>query len=296
MAKYSEDTLLFFTKPPSDTEATKLANAERMVKEAICDDPALSKMEIQVFGQGSYANDTNVRRDSDIDINVRLMDIFFFQLPDGGNRSDFGLNSPATYTFSEYKTAVENALVNKFGRPDVKRDDKCITVEGNSYRVETDVVPTFNYRRFSENGSYVEGAKFITDRGIDIVNFPLQHISNGKSKNYYTQKKFKRLTRIYRRIRYNMIDDEVSVSDNITSFLLECLVYNVPNNILNNTYTWTDRLKGSIVYLYENTTELEKCKGWGEVSELFYLFHSGRKWSYSDVNNYLVQMWNYLEY
>jgi hypothetical protein len=296
VAKYSEDTLVFFTRPPSDTEATKLDNAERMVKEAICDDEILSKMEIQVFGQGSYANDTNVRRDSDIDINVRLMDIFYFDLPDGKERSDFGLGSPATYTFSEYKTAVENALVNQFGRTDVTRENKCITVRGNSYRVETDVVPTFNYRRFSADGSYVEGAKFITDRGVPVVNYPLQHIANGKSKNSSTQKRFKRLTRIYRRVRYNMIDDGVNVSANITSFLLECLVWNVPNNILNQTYTWTDRLKGSIVYLYENTKEIETCKEWGEVSELLYLFRPIRKWTHSDVNNYLVQMWNYLEY
>jgi hypothetical protein len=296
MAKYSEETLIVFTKPPSDTEATKLANAERMVKEAICDDETLNKMEIQVFGQGSYANDTNVRRDSDIDINARLMDIFYFDLPYGKDRSEFGLNNPVSYTFSEYKNAVENALVNKFGRPDVKRRDKCIVVEGNSYRVKTDVVPTFNYRRFSADGSYVEGTKFKTDSGNHIVNFPLQHIDNGKSKNSLTQKRFKRLTRIYRRVRYNMIDDGVNVSDNITSFLLECLVWNVPNNILNQTYTWTDRLKGSIGYLYENTAELEKCKGWGEVSELLYLFHPGRKWSHTDVNTYLIQMWNYLEY
>jgi hypothetical protein len=296
MAKYSEDSLVFFTRPPSDSEATKLANAERMVKEAICDDDVLSKMEIQVFGQGSYANDTNVRRDSDIDINVRLMDIFFFDLPSGKERTDYGLNNPVSYTFSEYKNAVENALVNKFGRANVTRKDKCITVEANSYRVETDVVPTFDYRSYSSSGSYVEGAEFRSDSGNYIINFPLQHISNGKEKNSSTQKRFKRLTRIYRRIRYNMLDDGVYVSDNITSFLLECLVWNVPNNILNQTYTWTDRLKGSITHLYERTREIEKCKEWGEVSELLYLFHSGRKWTNRDVNNYLAQMWDYLEY
>lgn len=295
MAKYSEDTLVNFTKPPSDTEETKLANAERMVREAINEDAVLSRMNTHIFGQGSYANDTNVRINSDIDINVRLMDIFSYELPADKHYSDFGI-APKDYAFAEYKNAVENALAKKFGRECIVRDDKCITVEGNSYRVETDVVPTFDYRRYSSNGNYDEGAEFKTDGGIYIVNFPLQHISNGKTKNYSTQKRFKRLTRIYRRIRYNMIADRVSVSNNITSFLLECLVWNVPNHIFNQSYTWTDRLRNSIVYLYENTTELEKCKGWGEVSELFYLFHSGRKWTHTEVNTYLVQMWNYLEY
>jgi hypothetical protein len=295
MARYSEDTLIHYTKPPSETEGTKLANAERMVKEAINDDEILKKMTTQVFGQGSYANDTNVRINSDIDINVRLMDIFYFDLPEGKDRSAYGLNNPQEYTFAEYKNSVENALVKKFGRADVTRNDKCITVEGNSYRVETDVVPTFDYRRYSVSGSYVEGAKFKTDGGNYVVNFPIQHIENAKTKNYSTQKRFKRLTRIYRRIRYNMMDDGVLISNKITSFLLECLVWNVPNPILNQNYTWTNRLKNSIVYLYENTSEFEKCKEWGEVSELLYLFY-GRKWTDSDVNDYLVQMWNYLDY
>ena len=36
MAKYSEDTLSSWTKPPSETEKTKLENSERMVREGDC--------------------------------------------------------------------------------------------------------------------------------------------------------------------------------------------------------------------------------------------------------------------
>ena len=93
-----------------------------------------------------------------------------------------------------------------------------------------------------------------------------------------------------------MIDDGENVSDSITSFLLECLVWNVPNRILNNNETWTERLKESIIYIYNNTKEESTCKEWGEVSELFYLFHSGRKWSYEDVKSYMQLLWNHLEF
>lgn len=296
MAKFSEDNLISFTRPPSDHEEGKLANSERMVKEAVSEDPILSSMKTHVFGQGSYANDTNVRLNSDIDINVRAMDFFLVNLPAGKTDSDYGLHDANGHTFSEYKTLVENALVRKFGRNDVQRNDKCITVKESSNRVETDVVPTFDYRDYFESGSFVEGAKFISDSGKSIVNYPLQHIENGKSKNRSTQKRFKRLTRIYRRIRYSMLNDGIDISDNITSFLLECLVWNVPDSIFNNNQTWTDRLKESIVYLHEKTNEYEDCEKWGEVSEVLYLFRPFRKWTHSDVNTYLVQMWNYLEY
>ena len=93
-----------------------------------------------------------------------------------------------------------------------------------------------------------------------------------------------------------MIEDGKTVSDNITSFLLECLVWNTPDSVFNNANTWTDMLKASIVHLYDKTKEDSTCKEWGEVSELLYLFYGSRKWSREDVNNYLVQAWNYLEY
>jgi hypothetical protein len=162
--------------------------------------------------------------------------------------------------------------------------------------VETDVVPTFKYRLYFDSGNFVEGVKFKADSGIYVINYPLQHIKNGKQKNSETQRRFKRLTRIFRRIRYKMIDEKILVGDKITSFLMECLVWNVPNDILNENETWNDRLKQAIISLYGCTTEDEKCKAWGEVSEVLYLFHPGRKWTRADVNSYLVAMWSYLEY
>ncbi|RQO40167.1 nucleotidyltransferase [Chryseobacterium sp. KBW03] len=299
MAKYSEDTLTSWTKPPSETEQTKLENSERMVREAINDDPKLKTKSTETFGQGSYANDTNVKLNSDIDINVRYTGGFYFELPENTTETDIGLDKlgSAAYTFKEFKDDVENALVRKFGRSEVVRNDKCITIKENTYRIQTDVVPTWNYRRYNKNGTFVLGAKFFPDNSAwGIVNFPKQHIQNAINKNSNTSRRFKLLTRLHRKVRYKMIDDGIKVSDNITSFLLECLVWNTPNRIMNEYDSWTERLKQSIIYIYQQTTEDSTCKEWGEVSELLYLFYSGRKWSRSDVNEYMVQLWNYLEF
>jgi len=296
MPRFSEETLSNWTKPPSDSEETKLSNAERMVREAINEDSVLSSKSIEVFGQGSYANDTNVRLNSDIDINVRYTGGFYFDLPKGMSREDFGLNSPIKYSLDEFKKDVFAALVRKFGAGAVQRKNKCLTILGNSYRVGTDVVPTWNYRRYNKSGSYNLGAKLRADSGESVVNYPKQHIENGKQKNSETNRRFKRLTRIYRKLRYKMIDDGIPVSDSITSFLLECLVWNVPNSILTYHDTWQKRLKSSIVHLYEHTKDEDKCDEWVEVSELLYLFRGNRKWTKSDVNKFLVDAWNYLGY
>lgn len=96
MARYSEETLNTWRKPPSDTEETKLSNIERMVKHCINDDAVLNSMNIKIFGQGSYVNDTNVRLNSDVDLNVQYVDGFYFDLPPGTTRGDFGLNNPSS--------------------------------------------------------------------------------------------------------------------------------------------------------------------------------------------------------
>ena len=293
--KYSEETLDNWRKPPSDTEEEKLTNVKKMVRNCINEDATLKRMNIKIFGQGSYVNNTNVRLNSDIDLNVQYADGFYYDLPPEKTRSDFGLNNPISYSAPDFKNHVQNALVNKLGS-DVKRKNKCIAIEGNTYRVGADVVPTWQYRRYSLDGSFVEGVRFFADSKESVTNFPIQHIDNGKLKNSQTQRRFKRLTRIFKRIKTKMIEDGESVNQNITSFLLECLVWNVPDWIFNDYETWSDRLKKSITFLYNSTKDEKDCKDWGEVSDLLYLFHSGRKWSREDANTYLLNLWRYLEY
>jgi hypothetical protein len=296
MPKFTEDQLNNFRYPPSDTEEEKLSNSERQVKEAVNNWPALKTRSITIFGQGSYANDTNVRVNSDIDINVMLTNTVFYELPSGKNYEDYGY-SPSDYRYTTYRNDVFNALVYHFGSEYVRNNNKCITVLPNTTRVEIDVVPTLRFDRYDgESRTPVEGVRFIANDGTLVTNFPIQHIENGRFKNSQTQKRFKRLTRIFRRIRYKMLDDRYEVNQNITSFLLECLLWNVPNYVYNNNHTWTERLKEAIVYIYDATSEgNETCKDWGEVSELLYLFR-GRKWSIKDVNQFMLQMWRYLEF
>lgn len=298
MARFTEEQLKSFTKPVSDIEEQKLEKAKNAIKRAIDNDPKLSKKSnlIDFFGQGSYANDTNVKNNSDIDINVMYYGCYYHSdIPKNTKEEDFNLGTtPCFYSYKEFKNDVEQALINYFGRKKVNRKNKCISVD--TYDIDVDVVPTWKYKRFDSKYNIIEGVTLFTDNtNQQIINYPKQHIENGKNKNFHTHKRFKWLTRIYKRIRYEMIDDRIPINNNITSFLLECLVWNVPNDIFNDYSTWTERIQESRKYLY-NEIENNGCKYWGEVSELLYLFYNGRKWSKQDVLNYLEQMWDYLEY
>jgi hypothetical protein len=296
VARFNEETLNSWRKPPSDTEDSKLSNSLRLVKDAISKHDWLSTLNLDIFGQGSYANDTNVRLNSDIDVCVMNRDCFFYDIPKNAYAGDYGLGTPCGYLFREYKNQIEKALKDCFGRESVVRGNKCITVKGNTYRIETDVVAAWEYRNYGEQGGYVAGTKLISDASDAVLNYPKQHIFNAIQKNHLTHKRFKRLTRILKKIRYRMIADGFSVDDGITSFLLESLLWNVPDNVFIINNTWSDRLKEAIVFLYNKTTDPATCKEWGEVSELLYLFHNQRKWTIQSVNKFMQDLWTYLEF
>ena len=74
--KYSETTLQTWTVPLSSTEEERVENTIKMIKDAIRSHNELSLMTYEIFAQGSYANNTNVRQNSDIDICVMLTSTF----------------------------------------------------------------------------------------------------------------------------------------------------------------------------------------------------------------------------
>lgn len=301
MARFTEEQLGQMCRPATESEETKLQNAETMVKTALSASSIIQSGNYEIFGQGSYANNTNIRLNSDIDINVCYTAAFYYDVPAGRTGTDYGLNGSVNYSFQAYKNDIERMLVAFYGRSEVIRKNKCITIKGNTNRIQVDVVPTWKHRRYdySNNRNYVEGVVLWADNGQKITNYPKQHKANGVVKNDQSLRRFKRLTRIFKNIRIKMDNDNYHPNENITSFLLECLAYNVPTSTyIKNVHTcsWNDILKDAIFYLWDNTKEdTNGCNEWGEVSELLYLMR-GHKWSREDVHDYLYWMWNYLDF
>ena len=299
MAKFTNEQLAAMARPASETEEQKLENAENAVKNALSK-YTLASDNYEVFGQGSYANNTNIRNNSDIDINVCYTGAFYFQLPSGRTREEYGLTNPSTYSYSQFKNDVKTILVAHFGRENVVRKNKCLHIKENTYRVEIDVVPTWRFRLYgNDRNSYKEGVKLFADRdGEEIINFPKEHLANGVSKNNNTSRRFKKLVRIVKNLHIRMEDERYYKNATITSFLLECLTYNYPNNNFHITQEcdWNVILREFIYYFwYRTKEESQEWKQWLEVSECLYLMND-HKWSRQDVNTFMYNLWNYLEY
>lgn len=121
------------------------------VKKALEDSKAIYKdKNFEIFLQGSYANDTNIYAESDVDIVIRLDSIF---------RGDVGSlsveeknayhNLPnATYNFKDFKKAVMIRLQNAFGKENVTEGNKAIKIKPSESRRSVDVVIAHQHHNY----------------------------------------------------------------------------------------------------------------------------------------------------
>lgn len=281
-----------WAKPPSKTEQERCDNALSAVRQAVAASTKLRPRQISVFCHGSYRNNTNVRQDSDVDVGILCTDVCFCNLPEGTTDEMFGLKS-SNYGFDQYKNEVEDALVNHFGRTAVKRGNKAFDVHETSYHVEADIAPFFEHRRYQSNGVPLKGAELRTDKGNSrIINWPEQHYENGVGKNTATGMRFKSIVRVLKALSNEMLEANIKTAD-IPGFLVECSVWNVPNANLQNT-NYTENVRDTLIFLYNNTKNDELCKEWGEVSELKYLFRPSQRWTREQMNAFTLSAWNYV--
>ena len=296
VSKYTEKTLMSWSKPASETEEKRISNAIKMIKEAIKNYDKLKDKDIEIFVQGSYVNNTNVRAKSDVDICIMLKDTFYSEYPDGYKRDYYGFSS-GTNSFNDFRKNIINALNNKYGKENIKPGNKSIKMESTSYRVEADAVPAFQYRNYkiiksTNKNNFIEGIKFYSNNtNEEVINYPKEHIEKGKTKNSNTQRKYKRTTRIFKRIRYQMIQEGIPVKKCISSFLIESLLFNVDDFQFTYDEPWNNKIKDIIKYLQDDNKS-----NYTEVSEKLDLFDSTRKWDIDSVDKFLKQMYSFLEY
>lgn len=278
--------------PPGKTEEERCSNAEKAIKNAIYESDKLNHRDIRIITQGSYRNNTNVKADSDVDVGILCFDTFFHDFPEGYNQESFGIK-PATYHYEQFKNEVGEALISYFGSGAVARGNKAFDVHETSYHVEADVAAFFEHRRYSEDGKYLSGVELCPDNGGRIINWPEQHYLNGVEKNKSTSRAFKSVVRIIKSLCNEMSENNIQQAKVIPGFLIECLVWNVPDSEFTHS-VWTGDVRACLAHLFNNTKDEDKCKEWGEVSELKYLFRGSQKWTRPQAFSFIDKAWDYI--
>lgn len=166
---FTEDQFARWAAAPSQSERDRMDNAERAVRNAIAASTHLNTRSIRVFAQGSYRNRVNVRQDSDVDIAILCTDTFFWNGPPDATLQSLGY-SDATYSYSDFRKEVGEALFAYFNDGVVTPGDKAFDIKANSYRVDADVAPFFEHRRFDAAGNFISGVEMTPRSGGRIIN------------------------------------------------------------------------------------------------------------------------------
>lgn len=293
-----------WSQPPGQTERTKCDNAVRAVRNAIDASAALAGRMVRVSPQGSYNNRTNVVAESDVDVCVCSSYTIYYdpEVPP----AEVGLG-PATYLFDQFRDDVRAALVARFGAAGVASGRKAFDVHENTNRIAADVVPMFEFRSYVSGVPLLFGTALIAD-GKRIVNFPQQHYDNGVAKNKATGRRFKAITRVLKRLRYEMLNDYgyAAAAAGVQSFEIESMVWNVPDPLLGGAASplfaslvpdtgIRELLKHVLRHLYAGTASDQTCAGWKEVNGIKALFGTGQPWTREAAQTFIVAVWAYAE-
>lgn len=256
MKDFLESDLKKWDNPLSTSEDRSCLNALSVITGHIKNSNLFRDKDIEVFIQGSYANDTNVRQNSDIDICVMLKDTFRGNYPQGKTKKDYGYVD-STYTFEKYRSDVTEILVNNLGMDQINVGSKAIRVKNNTYRNFADVIPCFEYRIHNNYEHIDSGVTFDSTENITYYNYPKQHTIAGKNKNNETNFWYKKIVRNIKSIMYTYQDSSKHL--NIKSFVLEGILFNIPNVYYKPEYlhNWEiSEHQGPHTYVFERIVKL----------------------------------------
>lgn len=176
----------------------------------------------------------------------------------------------ATYTADQLRHDVHEALVNYFGQNRVEPKKKCIRVHKQDGYLDADVVPAFPHRHYRgyntlSRHNYIEGTRIFPPQGSSIINYPKEHKKNGETKNRLTTDNFKPAVRQFKNLKKRAVRAGRIDAKEAPGYLIECMVYNVPDIIFVNDHH--DRLLTATSWLM--TANLDAFMSVDEVHELF---------------------------
>ena len=273
----TEEMLQNWAQAPSPD---KSKHTHQMIREEI-DRHLFNKTKAETFLQGSYRNSTNISSDSDVDI-VALNGSMFYsnknEMSAAFQQKHNAKYGSSSYDFQQYKNELFDVLVNKFGNENVSKGNKTIRIKGCTTRLNADVLPCFEYQDYYDENDmdkYNLGIGFPV-YGRIICNFPKQHIEHSTDKNsvHYSGGYFNNMVRVSKSIRNHLIDNHFAIKDDVPSYYLECLIWNIPAEFFKNKNSWMERTKAIFEHLIKDLYEDKPEGRYLQANNIFFLFHN----------------------
>ena len=194
------------------------------IREALEAYEGLSQFKYEVFLQGSYKNDTNLGGDSDVDVVVRLASKLKLRVValSGERLQEDGSHRFALERWQSFRDHAMKAMRARFGKA-VKSGRKTIKVPKGKIPADADLVVTLGHK--------VGIGFYLPDQRRWVVSYPEQHHQRGLKKEKAANERFKRTIRMFKAARNQLVSRRVLTKEDAPSYFIECLLYNVPNDL-----------------------------------------------------------------
>lgn len=231
-------------------------------------------MRYRIYLQGSYANSTNIRGNSDVDVVVEATSVNYSNLT-AAEKEELGIGKGA-YGWREFREEVVEALREYYGAEAVDMaGSKSLKLAAGSGRLAADVVPCVKYKRYKDLKVVVEGITFWSvDTNEQIINYPKKHLEYGAAKNGEDQTNgwFKPTVRVFKNARERVIEGDDELRKKYPSYFIECLLYNASNGCFGGNFQDT---------FIAVVNELDERLGDGDER---WVCQNGHQWLFGDTS------------
>jgi hypothetical protein len=101
------------------------------------------------------------------------------------------------------------------------------------------------------------------------------------------------MVRALKKLQTRLVDAG-SLDSELPSYLVECLVYNVPDTNFNHRDDYLADMQGVLASIHNATLAAGNANDWLHVHELVYLFRGDDTWSQTDVRALADAAWDEL--
>jgi len=314
MAEYRSRTswnerLSHWELPASQSEETMIERAAGMVRNSLSANSWLTGEKVLIQAQGSYHNNTNVRREADMDLRVihPTYKVDYDESVIQQNLADnlLGLRETGrtlSDVCSTMRSHVALSLGASFGWENLDiNGNKAMRVHKlPGSRADVDIVPSFRYLWVSWPQGYsmpvqTEGVAILGKDGTWTYNFPEQHHTNGIAKRARTAHRFKKVVRSLKRIRDELVAMGSLDKKQVPSYLVECLVYAVEDPYFlvqsDDRYDRIIRILGRMSQLINDAAWTQRAT---EINGIKFLFHPAQTWTVDSAKAFIVDAYSRL--
>ena len=221
----------------------------------------------RTYLQGSYRNNTHLRRQSDVDVVVELTSLPIRDgslLPDSQKRLLKGTFAEPEYGWRRFRRDVIRVINAGFGESRVREGRKTLKLVMESPEIPVDVVVAVRYLKYTEYSGlrsyeHTEGmGLYLPTESRWTVSYPHLHRRNGVGKEKATNWWFRRTIRMFKNARAQLVEEGRLAPATARSYQIECLLYNVPDGLLKISHQ--SAYSSALYWLHRNDPARFSCQ------------------------------------